>query len=265
MKKVGFATAAMLAVITVACGGGRDESTTENRDATVGTGGEVTNNPATTTDTRTTGGAGDVQDWVHEVAMHNTAEIELGKLASERASNAQVKQYGQMMVKDHTAAGNELKQAVGNQVPMQDQMDEKHRDLAQKLRGLQGMEFDREYMNAMVEGHGEVKDLLEQRARQAGNTGANTGTAQRNTGATNNPNATSGNTGAAGNTPSSVNPGNTAQVEMAVNQWAAKTLPKVEQHLQQAEQLKEKVDNSGRNTTENNTNRTGGTTRQPGQ
>jgi hypothetical protein len=42
MKKVGFATAAMLAVITVACGGGRDESTTENRDATVGTGGEVT-------------------------------------------------------------------------------------------------------------------------------------------------------------------------------------------------------------------------------
>jgi putative membrane protein len=261
MKKVGFAAAAMLAVITVACGGGRDEANTENRDATVGTGGEVTNTMPTTTDTRTAGGAGDVQDWVHEVAMHNTAEIELGKLASERASNAQVKQYGQMMVKDHTAAGNELKQAVGNQVQMQGQMDEKHRDLAEKLRGMQGMEFDREYMNAMVDGHGEVRDLLEQRARQAGNTG----TVQRNTGATsNNPNTTSGNTGTAGNTANSANMGNNAQVEMAVNQWAAKTLPKVEQHLQQAQQLKEKVDNSGRNTTENN-NRTGGNTRQPGQ
>ena len=219
MKKVGFAAAAMMAVITVACGGGRDEATNESPDATIGTGGEVTNNTAATADTRT----GDVQQWVHDIAMHNTAEIELGKLASERASNAQVKQYGQMMVKDHTAAGNELKQAVGTQIQIPAEMDEKHRDLAEKLRGMRGMEFDREYMTAMVEGHQEVSGMLEDRARQANNATGTTGTTSN------------------------------TQVEMAVNQWAAKTLPKVEQHLQQAEQLKEKVENTGRNTTQNTT------------
>jgi len=230
MKKVGLATAALIAVITLACGGGREEANSENRDGTIGTGGETTDNTATTADTRGPGAAGDVERWVNDIAMHNMAEIELGKLAGERASNAQVKQYGQMMVKDHTMAGNELKQAVGTQVQVQEQMDQKHRDLAEKLRGMQGMEFDREYLNAMVDGHEEVKGMLEDRAREANNTGAT---------------ANSGTT-------TSTTTTDTVQLEAAVNQWAARTLPKVEQHLQQAEQLRDRV----RNTTQNNTDRT---------
>jgi putative membrane protein len=105
-------------------------------------------------------------------------------------------------------------------------MDEKHRDLAQKLRGLQGVEFDREYVNAMVDGHQEVKGMLEERARGT-NTNTNAGT---------------------------------DQLETAVNQWAAKTLPAVEKHLQRAEQLRDTVLNRGRtteNTPETNRNRPG--------
>jgi putative membrane protein len=249
MKKVGFAAAAMLAVFTVACGG-RDEANNENREATVGTGGEVTNNTATPADTRTST-VNDVQEWTQDVAVGNMAEIELGKLASERAMNAEVKRYGQMMVKDHTAAGNELKQVVGNQIQLSTELDEQHRELADKLRGMKGMEFDREYMNAMVDGHEEMKGLLEERARRAVN---NTGTTQRNPGTTtNNPNATPGNTTTTGNTAANTgSTGNTAQLDAALTQWAAKTLPAVERHLQQAQQLRDKVENTGRNTTQNN-------------
>ena len=246
MKKVGLTTVALLAAITLACGGGRDEANTENRDATIGTGGEVANAPTTpgAADTRDQGRTDDVQSWVQEITMHNTAEIELGKLASERAMNAQVKQYGQMMVKDHTMAGNELKQAIAGQVQVQEQMDEKHRDLAEKLRTTQGIEFDREYMNAMVDGHEEVRDLLQERTRDS-----NTGAAAGSTATTPGPNAT----------------GNATQLETAVSQWAAKTLPKVEQHLQQAQQLKERVDSGGRNTTQNNDTNSARPATRPGQ
>lgn len=228
MKKVGLAAAALTVVVAVACGGGRDEANPgDTRTDTIGTGGEVRDNTTPPADTRDQGAAGDVQRWVQDITMHNTAEIELGKLAGERASNAQVKAFGQMMVRDHTTAGNELKQAVSGHVQVQEQMDEKHRELAQKLRGLQGIEFDREYMNAMVEGHQEVKGMLEDRAHGATNTGAGANRAAPNAGHD--------------------------QLETAVNQWAAKTLPKVEQHLQRAEQLRDTVQNRGRTTTQNNT------------
>ena len=36
------------------------------------------------------------------------AEIELGRLAAERGTSAQVKKFGQMMVDDHTKAGDKL-------------------------------------------------------------------------------------------------------------------------------------------------------------
>jgi putative membrane protein len=226
MKKFGLVAAALTVVAAVACGDRRDETTRGNTpNDTVGTGGEA-RETTTGADTRNDRASNDLQRWAQDITMHNTAEIELGKMASERASNAQVKQFGQMMVRDHTMAGNELKQIVSGHIQVQEQMDEKHRDLAQKLRGMQGIEFDREYMDAMVDGHQEVKGMLEDRARDAKNTG------------------TSGTTGN--------NNASNAQFESGVNQWAAKTLPTVEQHLMRAEQLKDTLQNSSR-TTQNNT------------
>jgi putative membrane protein len=234
MKNLGLAAAALTVVVAVACGGGRDQETGDTRTDTVGTGGEARDTPTTPGETRTEGVPADLQRWVQDVTMANTAEIELGKIASERASNAQVKEYGQMMVRDHMQAGTELQQTVSGHVQVQEQMDEQHRDLAQKLRGLQGMEFDREYINAMVEGHQAVKGKLEERARTTANTET---TVNRNA-----PNA------------------GHDQLEAAVNQWAAKTLPAVEKHLQRAEQLRDTLQNRGRttrNTTETNRNTSG--------
>jgi putative membrane protein len=48
------------------------------------------------------------KDFVHDVALANMAEIELGKMAAERGTNARVKKFGQMMVDDHTPAGEQL-------------------------------------------------------------------------------------------------------------------------------------------------------------
>ena len=101
---------------------------------------------------------------MNELAIAGMAEVELGKMAAERSTNAEVKKFGQMMVDDHTAAGDKLK-AVASQhnIPVPTALDDKHRDLRDKLAKLQGADFDREYMNAMVEGHEAVASKLESR------------------------------------------------------------------------------------------------------
>ena len=85
-------------------------------------------------------------------------------MAIERRTNAEVKKFGQMMVDDHTAAGNKLT-AIATQynIPVPAAMDEKHAELRDKLAKLQGAEFDRQYMAAMAEGHETVAGKLESR------------------------------------------------------------------------------------------------------
>jgi putative membrane protein len=104
------------------------------------------------------------RDFVNDVAIANMAEIELGKLAAGRAVNAEVKRFGQMMVDDHTAAAGKLKTiATTHHITLPTEIDDKHRDLRERLSKLQGAEFDREYMKAMVDGHEDVVDKLESR------------------------------------------------------------------------------------------------------
>ena len=91
-------------------------------------------------------------------------EVELGKLALERSANAEVKKFGQMMIDDHTMAGNKLKDlASAHNIPVPAGLDDTHRELRDKLAMLKGAEFDREYMAAMVEGHEGVAGKLESR------------------------------------------------------------------------------------------------------
>ena len=99
----------------------------------------------------------DAEGFINDMTIAGLTEVQLGKIATERAASADVKAFGQMMVKDHSQAGDELKQ-VASQMKIQPptQMDQKHKDLVDKLSKLQGAEFDREYINAMVQGHQEV-------------------------------------------------------------------------------------------------------------
>lgn len=103
------------------------------------------------------GASEDSSAFVRNMAMAGMAEVELGKLAAQRATNAEVKAFAQMMIKDHTAANDALKQvATSTNVTLPTGLDQTHRDLSTRLSKLQGAEFDREYMAAMVSGHEKV-------------------------------------------------------------------------------------------------------------
>ena len=82
------------------------------------------------------------------------AEVELGKLAVEKGSSDDVKQFGQKMVTDHTQLGDEMKQVaqqVGATQPSA--LSASDQALEAKLKMLSGNAFDRAYIQAMVKDH----------------------------------------------------------------------------------------------------------------
>ncbi|HEX2225588.1 MAG TPA: DUF4142 domain-containing protein [Candidatus Binatia bacterium] len=107
----------------------------------------------------------DDADFVKEAAVAGMAEVELGKMAAEKGSSKQVKDFGQRMQKDHTKANEELKKLASNKgVQLLSELDRKHKSASERLAKLSGDEFDREYMRAMVDDH---KETLEKFQRQA--------------------------------------------------------------------------------------------------
>ncbi len=242
MKLTGFGAIACAAVMAVACGGdGRgDRANDDDRaagtsgvlvndsaadDAERGPNGSATIGPATGDRQSATGAVGtsgaaqshgatgDERHFVETAAMGGHAEVELGKLAAERAQSAAVKEFAQMMIRDHSRANEELERAASQSrldvpAPTLDQM---HQQLMTKLRGLHGAEFDREYMAAMVSGHQQMKSLLADRADRSRNADPR--------------NDRPGATGTSGSTAS------------AVDQWASQARTSVEKHLQHAEQI----------------------------
>jgi putative membrane protein len=96
------------------------------------------------------------------LAAGGLAEVELGKLAGERASEESVKKFAQKMIDDHTAAGRELASiASKSKIPLPDKLDPEHVVLRQKLEALQGDSFDLAYLQGQVVDHQKTVQLLE--------------------------------------------------------------------------------------------------------
>lgn len=92
--------------------------------------------------------------FVKKAAQGGMAEVELGQLATQKAQSDDVKKFGQRMVDDHTKANDQLKQIAsqeGVQVPTS--LDAKDQALKDHLSKLSGEQFDRMYMQHMVQDH----------------------------------------------------------------------------------------------------------------
>lgn len=107
------------------------------------------------------------QQFVTKAAQSSIAEVEIGKLAEQKATNEQVKQFAQRMVQDHTKANTELQQlAQTRNITIPSDMGDKYRAEFNNLSGLSGTEFDKAYMARMVEAHQEDIALFERQVQQ---------------------------------------------------------------------------------------------------
>jgi putative membrane protein len=94
------------------------------------------------------------RQWAMKSAQGGIAEVELGKMAEDKAASDQVKDFGKRMVKDHSDANDKLKAiAARNGLDLPAETDAKHKALADRLGKLSGAAFDRAYMSEMVKEH----------------------------------------------------------------------------------------------------------------
>lgn len=95
-------------------------------------------------------------------------EVQAGQLAQQKAMNQRVKDFGAMMVADHSKANDELKSfASGRGLMLPDSLPadkKKHLDAMNKLNGKA---FDQHYVNMMVDDHKKDVDEFKKQAASA--------------------------------------------------------------------------------------------------
>jgi len=96
-----------------------------------------------------------------KAAQGGMAEVKLGQLAADKASNPDVKAFGQQMVDDHTKANDQLKSVAQEQgITLPADVNQKQQAMYDRLSKLSGADFDRQYVKGMVMDHEEdVKDF----------------------------------------------------------------------------------------------------------
>ena len=134
------------------------------------------------------------QRFLQQAARDGIAEVELGRLASERGASDAVKQFGQRMVNDHGKANDELKRLAEQKgVNLPTDLSRKDTRARDKLAKLSGEAFDRAYINDMAKDHRQDVAAFRRESQRA--------------------------------------------KDPDVKQWAAQTLPTLEDHMKAVEQL----------------------------
>ncbi len=107
----------------------------------------------------------DDEEFAVKIANAGMKEIELGKLAEEKGELKEVKEFGKHMVHQHTEMAAELKNVAQlKNITLPDSLSADAKSEKEELMKLKGREFDKKYMNAMVEGHKKVLSALEKEA-----------------------------------------------------------------------------------------------------
>jgi putative membrane protein len=96
---------------------------------------------------------GSAKMFLTHAAQDSEAEVELGKLAQEKAADAKVKEFAARMQTDHTKSGAEVR-ALGAKkgVTLPTGLGP-HAAMKTRLEKLQGASFDQAYMKGMVDDH----------------------------------------------------------------------------------------------------------------
>ena len=95
------------------------------------------------------------------LAQGGIAEVEAGKLAQQKGADPKVKDFGAMMVKDHSAANEQLKAlAAGKGIDLPGSSSTSQMAAKAKLEVLSGGTFDKSYVEDQVKAHRDTVELL---------------------------------------------------------------------------------------------------------
>ena len=111
------------------------------------------------------------QTFVRKALEGNAVEVQLGQLAQQKSQSADVKQFGQKMVNDHGQMADKWFKPIAKQLDVSEPKGPSKKDKKEieKLQGLSGQDFDREYIATMVKDHKEDLKEFKDEAQSAQN------------------------------------------------------------------------------------------------
>lgn len=152
MKKLTFfATAVLAAWLLQACGG--NTQNTKHEDSVDSA--KAVNKETAPVDKESS-------DFAVKAADGGMLEVTLGKLAQEKGQNQRVKDFGAMMVRDHSKANDELKTIAGNKnITLPDSIGVDYQKHVDDLSKKTGSDFDKAYIDMMVDDHDKDVDMFD--------------------------------------------------------------------------------------------------------
>jgi putative membrane protein len=108
----------------------------------------------------------DDKKFLGAAAQSDQNEIKLSELAEQKATNPSVKAFAQKMVMEHTKMSESMQpfaESWGLTPPAG--LDDDHQKEYDKLSGLSGTDFDKEYMSQMVKDHTKALDAFTSEAK----------------------------------------------------------------------------------------------------
>jgi putative membrane protein len=89
-----------------------------------------------------------------EAATGGLMEVQAGQLAQQNAQSQRVKDFGSMMVTDHSKANDELKSyASSHGITVPDALPKDKQKVLDAMKSMKGSAFDKHYVSMMLEDH----------------------------------------------------------------------------------------------------------------
>lgn len=140
-----------LALISLGCSGNEKAATSDNNSAQPAS---TDNSASGSSASSSTANSNSDQSFLQDAIKGNRAEITLGKTVMAKTKDPSVKQFAEMMVKDHTVALSQLQQlAQQKNITVPEGLPDDAQQLQTKLQSVTGKQFDKDYMDAMVQDH----------------------------------------------------------------------------------------------------------------
>jgi len=111
-------------------------------------------------------GPTDDNDFLVKAFTSGVAEVKFSELAEDRSDSNQVKAFAQRMINSHKKVNDQLSEhARGLKLAVVAGLEKDKRAIYDRLAGLKGAEFDRAYLQQLIEDHDKAVKLFEGQAR----------------------------------------------------------------------------------------------------
>ena len=159
MKKT-FVFLFVFAFIILACN--NTNETTESTNTS--TSSNTATDANTSTSTSNTGVVTDEKsrEFLTKAANSGMAEVQLAKMAQQKATIDAVKSFAAMLERDHTAVGDQVKSfASQRNVTLPSTPSDEKQKMVNDMDKMSGKAFDKEFISMMVKGHNDGISLFE--------------------------------------------------------------------------------------------------------